>query len=530
MIKRSVSCPNILKFINGKQTIICETCSGLKQQLQITNSELKTANKVISLLSEVLTEITHLNLTSTNNKPLPSESTYIQVNNIRNLDDNMNHDEDEIANRDIHSPVSSLLEIPSTQNRTGSKIPTIINGKIIYNGPKKALTKTSITRRLRQRTIMHQLVKHKIKVISDSHLKDLALMISGYVNSEYNVTGYVKPGASVKQLANTMENELQCLDQNDAIIFCGGSNDIYNQRGKKKEIVSEIWKILNKYKNTNIILVMIPYRLDQSILSRTNSFIKEFNMKLVELAKEHKHVSTIAMSSERNHFTKHGLHMNPFGKEKLANRIVTHIRERLNEIVSSTPTMPLNYNLNGFLHPQTQNCHQDSTTQLSEFLHRDALTVGSHSSIILNKLQSDVQPILDRDILDPLYLTALSPSPSLALINGSTPIVPIEDDAQGDLLHPQTLKNDQDIFTLRTDVVHNDTLIVESHSPITLDNLQSDKILLSDKDIIDPSSEITSSLSWAQNSTRKIDNIASHRASTRNRKPPSTKTDDFLWN
>jgi len=388
----------------------------------------------------------------------------------------------------------------------------------------------SITRCLRQRTITHQLVKHKVKVISDSHLKGLALMISGYVNSEYNVTGYVKPGASVKQLANTMENELQCLDQNDAIIFCGGSNDIYNQRGKQKEIVSEIWKVLKNYKNTNIILVMIPYRLDQSILSRTNSFIKELNTKLVELARGHKHVSTIAMSSERNHFTKHGLHMNQFGKEKLANRIVTHIRERFNVIDSFTSTMPLNDNQDGFLHPQTQNCHQDSTTQLSKFLHSDALTVGTHSSIILDKLQSDVQPILDRDILDPLYQSALSPSPSLALTDGPTSIVPVEDDDQGDLLHPQTLKNDQDILTLLTDDVHNDTLIVESYSPTTLDNLQSDTILISDKDIIDPLSEITTSLSWAQNSTNKIDNIASHRASTRNRKPPSTKTDDFLWN
>jgi lysophospholipase L1-like esterase len=218
-----------------------------------------------------------------------------------------------------------------------------------------------------------------VRVVSGSHLKCSALRINGYLSSEYDVTSYVKTGAGVKQVVNTMESELQCLSKNDIIILCGGTNDIDNHSIKKKEIALEILNFIRNYSNMNIILVMLPYRLDQAISSRTNLFIKKVNTKLVEFARGHKHVSTIGMSCETNHFTKHGFHMNHLGKEKFAKRITDHTRERVNVIDSDTPIIPLDDKQGASLHLQTQNSLQDNTTLHSADLHINTLTVESHT-------------------------------------------------------------------------------------------------------------------------------------------------------
>jgi len=42
-----------------------------------------------------------------------------------------------------------------------------------------------------------------------------------------------------------------------------------------------------------------------------------------------KHASVLEMTSDRNHFTKHGLHLNGLGKEVLSKQIVSHVCEIL---------------------------------------------------------------------------------------------------------------------------------------------------------------------------------------------------------
>jgi hypothetical protein len=82
VITRCKSCPEISKLPRVVQTGTCITCSDLNQQLQTVNGKLITANTVISLLSEVLTELTNLGLTPNDSHPLSSKPTPAQATNM----------------------------------------------------------------------------------------------------------------------------------------------------------------------------------------------------------------------------------------------------------------------------------------------------------------------------------------------------------------------------------------------------------------------------------------------------------------
>jgi hypothetical protein len=52
---------------------------------------------------------------------------------------------------------------------------------------------------------------------------------------------------------------------------------------------------------------------------------RSFDRKLMKRVRAFKHASVLEMTSDRNHFTKHGLHLNGLGKEVLSKQTVSHI-------------------------------------------------------------------------------------------------------------------------------------------------------------------------------------------------------------
>jgi hypothetical protein len=69
--------------------------------------------------------------------------------------------------------------------------------------------------------------------------------------------------------------------------------------------------------------VTAPHRYDLQDSSCVNKEIKVYNRKLGKMLKDMHHESIIDMNLNRNEFTRHGLHMNSSGKEKIA-KIIVH--------------------------------------------------------------------------------------------------------------------------------------------------------------------------------------------------------------
>ena len=219
----------------------------------------------------------------------------------------------------------------------GSKIPTIVNGRISYSNSKKPLQKPSNSLRIPN----HRSTKpiHKVKIIWNSHLKVSATKLNQYLNSKFEICSLIKPGACANQLVSSQENELKCLGKNDVIVINGGASDIDKPSCKENEILALMIYFIQKYDNTNIIIVNIHQRYNLTNAAKTNFCTQAYNSKLKKILKTSKHVSLVEM----RHFTKHGFHTNNSGKEWFVKLAATQIEMLIKSTNKSELAIPLNW-------------------------------------------------------------------------------------------------------------------------------------------------------------------------------------------
>jgi len=116
-------------------------------------------------------------------------------------------------------------------------IPTIVDGKLTYSENRKSTPKNNQTPHARGTSLTTK--KHRVKILGDSHLKGTATKIDQYLNTQFEVCSWVKPGANTEELVNTMEKECKCLDKSDVIVINGGANDIGSKKNQDKQDTSE---------------------------------------------------------------------------------------------------------------------------------------------------------------------------------------------------------------------------------------------------------------------------------------------------
>jgi lysophospholipase L1-like esterase len=125
---------------------------------------------------------------------------------------------------------------------------------------------------------------------------------------------------------HSQEIALKCLGKKDIIVVTGGSNDLDNNTEKRNSALVHMLQFVQKYTNTNIIIVSIPLRHYFAINSQINLEIQDFNIKLSKRAKLFRHVDLVELNFNRKYFTKHGFHLNNVGKEGLAKVIKVKVK------------------------------------------------------------------------------------------------------------------------------------------------------------------------------------------------------------
>ena len=98
------------------------------------------------------------------------------------------------------------------------------------------------------------------------------------------------------------------LTKNDLIIFWGGANDV--NKNNSQEGLKHPVKFVQSNNHTNIFLMCVPPRHNLPEWSCVNSETKVFNRKLSKLIKPYNHVVVVTTDTDRNFYTRHGLHMN----------------------------------------------------------------------------------------------------------------------------------------------------------------------------------------------------------------------------
>ena len=69
-------------------------------------------------------------------------------------------------------------------------------------------------------------IKQHIVIIGDSHARNCAAELQHNLGTKFAVSSYVKPGAGMSVITQTVKEEIGKLKSNDVVVVWGGSNDI----------------------------------------------------------------------------------------------------------------------------------------------------------------------------------------------------------------------------------------------------------------------------------------------------------------
>jgi len=141
-----------------------------------------------------------------------------------------------------------------------------------------------------------------------------------------------------------MKHNLKTLVKKDVIVISGGTNGIDNNYEKGSEVLSKLTKFMQSYNNTKIVIMSLPHRYDLVNDSAENLAIQKLNWKLKNMTQRFSHVSLIETNINRNHYTKHGLHLNNKGNEELARSIVNLVHKLVLNADKYKPVITLNWN------------------------------------------------------------------------------------------------------------------------------------------------------------------------------------------
>jgi hypothetical protein len=143
----------------------------------------------------------------------------------------------------------------------------------------------------------------------------------------------VKPNATLSYITSSEISELRKLSKSDVVVLCGGTLDI--ARNDSMQGLASISRFVENLDHTNVVVRYAPHRFDLHTSSCVNKEVIAFNRKLHKTLKPYNHASQINLLMERDHFTKHGLHMNGTGKDRLSGLLAS----RILELFATQPTV-----------------------------------------------------------------------------------------------------------------------------------------------------------------------------------------------
>jgi hypothetical protein len=347
----------------------CPNCFVLNEQLEIVTQELKTARTIITFLKEeaistcefpTLDSWQHhqisaniLSATDTTWTTVTGKANKKKVwtpNNIRKIEPQITSTNSFSPpdNLKIHQmkykphPMNSSDKSPTNSPRKNllriNEIPTIINGRVKYSANQNS--SKIITKLSKVKLTKNNKYAHKVHIIGDSHFKGIATKLKQYLGTNYVVSSFIKPGANVMQIVETQEIELKCLGRNYFIVINGGSNDLANNPSEDNGVLSCLLNFVQKFPNTNVLILNVPIRYDPLTNYQVNQHIMNFNDKLQKSTRLCNHVHLIETSTDRKYFTNHGFHLNKSGKERIVKQIVCQIREIINSMSKNEHTDP----------------------------------------------------------------------------------------------------------------------------------------------------------------------------------------------
>lgn len=200
-------------------------------------------------------------------------------------------------------------------NNNDTRIPLKSTGKI-NNGARTLLNSVK------------QNKKQKIFLIADSNGRNCFKILEKLDKmNKYQITNNFKPNAVFENVVdNINNNSTKAYTKDDHVIIFAGTNNALNRKLINLEKIQETLKYLQ---NTNVILVAIPYLINNV---KFNKYAYKNNRLLYNQSRASENNNVCFVDSNlllhNYHFTQHGLHLNNGGKRVLFNSVMKKFREK----------------------------------------------------------------------------------------------------------------------------------------------------------------------------------------------------------
>jgi hypothetical protein len=183
-----------------------------------------------------------------------------------------------------------------------------------------------------------ELGARRVTLVADSHGRHLSRLLRERL-SDRQITGNIHPGAPFSRVVDSAfslcVNERYTRD--DCIIVLGGTNSFVDTSTELDVsiFISSMRTLISECGSTNLIFSTIPYRYDLSESSRVNVLVRKTNSMIRSVCLENSIPLIETWNFKRNLHTRHGLHLNMFGKKQVTSIICDILKSKFNQ--SETP-------------------------------------------------------------------------------------------------------------------------------------------------------------------------------------------------
>lgn len=304
----------------------------MKEEEQALKKEIANSNELVSALicdCEKLTKEVHRYKKSVFLNESPTKHTFDLIGQSKAVKqrEKTKNNYIETANQySVLANVEDLSKTPNTKCRIQTKAQVHRSASF---SPKTAKQLKSVDK--------HRKCKNKIIVLSDSQGKNIHPHIQN-LTKDYQVFVYTMPGARLKDVVNHSKAFIEECSNNDFIVLLAGTNDIGRCEPSQLSITQGVKSLLSLRVDTNVIINSVPYRFDKT---QFNDNIFYANMAITRLVRDYRGPLRLSYGDlnavlNRNHFTRHGLHINKAGKRVLGRNIVHTVNRRVQAMLPGT--------------------------------------------------------------------------------------------------------------------------------------------------------------------------------------------------
>jgi len=217
----------------------------------------------------------------------------------------------------------------------------------------------------------------KINLACDSHGREMYYHMEQVNENNYKICNFTQPGAPIEKIISQIKNDmdLKKFTKEDFVVLIGGTNNIsHNTLSENPYFLNKFTTYMERqigsFEHTNLILSTIPYRHDLIEGSMENELIMDVNFIIRNIAHNHKNIHLLDLHFlDRNHHTRHGLHINKRGKKFVAKEIFKIIAKcKLQEDSGIQTVVPSHRNDHLDIKPASELNKEDSDKGTSDFV------------------------------------------------------------------------------------------------------------------------------------------------------------------